>query len=99
MVICGWISGIKKIGVSFLQGQWLSQDSVNVIFWRTYCYCKCGSVVTVGWIVVGGTVVVGGGGCSWRTTITTTTRDDCETKKKYGENDEYMFHLVSFLVD
>ena len=55
MVICGWISGIKKIGVSFLQGQWLSQDSVNVIFWRTYCYCKCGSVVTVVWTLCTGT--------------------------------------------
>ena len=94
MTICGWISGIKKISISFLQGQWLSQDSVNVIFWRTYCYCKCGSVVTVGWIVVNGTVVVGGCGCSWRTTITT-TRDVRENKKKKGENDEYMSHLVS----
>ena len=82
MTICGWISGIKKISVSFLQGQWLSQDSVNVIFWRTYCYCKCRSVVTVGWIVVGGC------GCSWRTTITTTTRDVRETKKEKAEDDE-----------
>ena len=96
MVICGWISGIKIIGISFLQDQWFCQDSVYVIFRWIYCYCKCSSIVTVGWIVFGGTVVVGGCGCSWRTTITTTTRDDCENKKKNGENDEYMSHLVSY---
>ena len=60
MTIRGRISGIKKISISFLQGQWLSHYSINVIFWRTYCYWKCGSVVTVGWIVVGGSSVISG---------------------------------------
>ena len=30
------------------------------------------------------------------TIITTTAGEDSETKKKYGENDEYMSHLVSY---
>ena len=30
------------------------------------------------------------------TIFTTTAGEDSETKKKYGENDEYMFHLVSY---
>ena len=30
------------------------------------------------------------------TTTTTATGNDCETKKEYGENDEYMSHLVSY---
>ena len=80
MVICSWIRGIKKVCVSFLQGQWLSQDTFNVIFWRTDCHCKYGSVITVGWIVVGG------GGCSC--SIITTTRIDSKTKNngEYNEN-------------
>ena len=52
---------------------------------------RCG-----GCVVVGGGRAVCGSGSSWRTTITTTAWDDGETKKKYGENDEYMFHLVSY---
>ena len=41
-------------------------------------------------------LVVGGSGSSLRTTITNTTGDDGETKKKYGNNEEYMSHLVSY---
>ena len=80
MTIWGWISGIKKISVPFLQGQWLGQDSINIIFWRTYCYCKSCSVITVGWIVVVGI------GCIWRTPITT-TGNDSKTKKQYRKNE------------